>query len=741
MKYHNLHRILSALAVLCGLICNGSLAGVIPASRLSNWQASSYTGVPGGIPSRTRIVDVTKAPYTANNSGGADASVPIQNAVNAAVSGDVIYLPSGTYRFDSPVFIGYKNGVTVRGAGPGQTIIDFRSAWGSAFSIGGSRNYPWEYPQLAIQGSPRKGDTFLPISDTSIIRGQNLEGRICSLSLESDTALPVVSVAAFPRARSMKARVVAISASGVTIHPGLHFDLPANLSPRFGIASFQAEFTGIESLTVNATNSSTPNGLISMGDCYGCWFYNVETKKSPNYNFVIGDSVFCEMRKCRASDRKTAGTNGAGLLMGASGNCLIEDNIFDGISPSVEVNASCTGNAFAYNFMIGTEVSGVIGASINSNHGPHNSFNLYEGNVGARFQCDGYFGGASEDTLFRNWFHGTSENVQQYQVCVYLNRFTRNYNIVGNVLGRTAAGRNWKYSNGGPAWHTESGSSITMGTGSRTFTVPSGLSWNNISAVLAYSKSTPSKRMQGNVQSYSGTNLTVQITDIVGNGTASDWVIVGGCGFNYQEAFCLVVGLPNIGNGGFARIAQPSIGAWWAAWNGTPLKRRGQFSAATAYSSTASTQDVVDYNDGTYLQWIANNPAKHGLTTWETPATSSRDWTPISPSSYQELDADVANTLFIGANWNAQNNGISSYETSVSVSQLESSLIYSSKPAYFGNLTWPPINPSASPQSFEIIPAAYRYYRGTDVPGGSSSTGSTVLPPKPSDLLVTPGNP
>jgi hypothetical protein len=111
--------------------------------------------------------------------------------------------------------------------------------------------------------------------------------------------------------------------------------------------------------------------------------------------------------------------------------------------PDMEIDSS-SGNVFAYNFCDDKAVQGdLLGCSINSNHGGHGSYNLYEGNVAPRFQCDGYHGSASHDTVFRNWFHGTSTLTNQYWICVNLNRFTRCYNVVGNVLGRK--GHAWLY--------------------------------------------------------------------------------------------------------------------------------------------------------------------------------------------------------------------------------------------------------------------------------------------------------
>ena len=43
------------------------------------------------------------------------------------------------------------------------------------------------------------------------------------------------------------------------------------------------------------------------------------------------------------------------------------------------------------------------------------------------YQADGYFGGASEETLFRNWSRGN--------VTASLKRFSRNYNYLANLIG------------------------------------------------------------------------------------------------------------------------------------------------------------------------------------------------------------------------------------------------------------------------------------------------------------------
>src|SRR5205823_2784403 len=153
-----------------------------------------------------------------------------------------------------------------------------------------------------------------------------------------------------------------------------------------------------------------------------------------NYGFFLYDSARCEIRHCFADQRKVQGTNGAGLLCNTCSGCLVEDNIFYRFFPLMEINQGSSGNVFAYNFCYDSDVGGAMGAGIDSNHGPHNSYNLYEGNMGPTLQADGYFGSVSRDTVFRNWFHGTSPTIARGPT-ISLNRFTREYSLVGNVIG------------------------------------------------------------------------------------------------------------------------------------------------------------------------------------------------------------------------------------------------------------------------------------------------------------------
>ncbi len=84
--------------------------------------------IPADPPGET--VDVTQAPYYADNTGAADATSAIQAAINdiSTIGGGVVYLPAGTYRIRPPdgsdcALRIQRSGVVLRGAGPGRTFL------------------------------------------------------------------------------------------------------------------------------------------------------------------------------------------------------------------------------------------------------------------------------------------------------------------------------------------------------------------------------------------------------------------------------------------------------------------------------------------------------------------------------------------------------------------------------------------------------------------------------------------
>ena len=97
-------------------------------------QDFSYAGYHQGMDSipfvEDNILDVSKAPYNADNTGINDVTSIIQQAIDDAGNsgGGVVYLPTGTYRIKRPVSSDYTlrisgDRVVLRGAGPDSTFL------------------------------------------------------------------------------------------------------------------------------------------------------------------------------------------------------------------------------------------------------------------------------------------------------------------------------------------------------------------------------------------------------------------------------------------------------------------------------------------------------------------------------------------------------------------------------------------------------------------------------------------
>ena len=104
-------------------------------------------------------------------------------------------------------------------------------------------------------------------------------GQICQIALKNDRQLPVTGTTNWDYLRKQLTRIVARTATTVTISPGLLFDLPADLAPVLRPGGRYSEGVGIEDLTVDGTNSTMSRGLVLMSTSIGCWL--TVTKPPP----------------------------------------------------------------------------------------------------------------------------------------------------------------------------------------------------------------------------------------------------------------------------------------------------------------------------------------------------------------------------------------------------------------------------------------------------------------------------
>ena len=116
--------------------------------------------------------------------------------------------------------------------------------------------------------------------------------------------------------------------------------------------------------------------------------------------------------------------------------CRVEDSLAYRVGAAVVINGS-SANAVLNNYTLEIRRSNHtwLDQSMICNHGPQALMNLFEGNITARWQNDGYHGSSSHSVLFRNSFNGLRTGVSNPRRLVDLCRGSYYHSVVGNIVG------------------------------------------------------------------------------------------------------------------------------------------------------------------------------------------------------------------------------------------------------------------------------------------------------------------
>jgi hypothetical protein len=143
-------------------------------------------------------------------------------------------------------------------------------------------------------------------------------------------------------------------------------------------------------------------------------------------------------------------------------------------------------------------------------------------------------------------------------------------------------------------------------------------------------------------------------------------------------------------------------------------------------------------NNGFSLTWGPTTPPDY---TAQSANQLGGDSHGTGGNTLQELDLNVKSTMIRHGNYDYINHAIA-WEGTISDHTIPNSYFRTSKPAYFGNLAWPPFDPAYPPGAFNDsnlckIPAGYRFVHGTD-PQTSEPGNDDVFPTQPTLLQNYP---
>lgn len=418
--------------VLCVLLIAfpvvAQINDIIPAYRLTEWGISDYVGVRGG-PLTNRSVYTNYNPVS-----GTEISSDFQGVLNNCPSNETVKIGPGDFFVDAGINI--PNGITIKGSGAigvNRTLFNFRSG-GMTRANGNNSHLKYQGHRFSLP--VLAGTTNVTVGDG----GDFIVGDLALLSRANSTSQTESNLVMATAGQSntnnnngwiyhTTRRILNISGNVVTFNPPLEKDW-TNDSCIWPMP-LVSEFIGLEEFAVIGSNVVH---AIRFEGSRDCWVLNVKVTEAKNYSLSFNESINCYVSNNQLLDGKGTGSNGSHLLMDTCTGFLVENNVIVNAFPGIEMNSGCNRNVIAYNYLFNT--NGL--AEIYSNHGPHNTYNLFEGNIYNHHLSDGYAGSESEGTMFRNWIMAHEPATTQLSYTVGLKRFTRNYNVVGNIFGRGA---------------------------------------------------------------------------------------------------------------------------------------------------------------------------------------------------------------------------------------------------------------------------------------------------------------
>lgn len=442
-------------------------AEIIPANRITTWQ--DRVGVDGGIPNVTTIFTNLTAPATL---------AQINAAIAACPSNQVVQLGPGTYVLNPQnnpidgsthsIFFNGKSGVVLRGAGPSTVLRFVGSPYEANILVQGtSLSVIWDGPSGVVDWTNgyAAGTTSLMISSTN---GLTVGKQICLDQLNDNDDVNVAnswettgtgapgcgnstgcgdcSRACGNRAQQQFVTVQSISGNTITIWPPIQMpNWRASQLPQIWWINGLSEKCGIENMAIDGTGSSPYSAYganITFWNTRNCWVKDVRSTNNPvtpgsdSTHVHFQQSARGEVRHSYFYGTRAAASLSYGVLMNMASATRVEDNAFEAIYAPILISYGACGNVIAYNYFTNMFDNSTVMAACMWFHAGHATMNLMEGNHGNQIRGDYFHGSCGYNTMYRNtmigWEPGNNDNLS----AVNLTITNRNWNIVGNILGK-----------------------------------------------------------------------------------------------------------------------------------------------------------------------------------------------------------------------------------------------------------------------------------------------------------------
>ncbi|MCB9047559.1 MAG: T9SS type A sorting domain-containing protein [Chitinophagales bacterium] len=380
---------------LSGLAAIHCRAQTIPYNRLTNW---ANAGLADTVPDFSNKVNIM------NYGAYANGMIPDDTALARAIAAlnnqpGTVIIPAGTYLFRQPVNL-ERDSIVIRGEGSATRLL-FNLSWplNNMFNIRGTI----EPDTLKVQHSITKNDRSIVLSSVTGLHDGDYLYLFCN---DSDLVTS-------PWAYTTSGQILRIEKiNGDTVYVETPPRRSYKISSGIYILKMKpVRHVGLECMYIertDSTNARTNN--IDLFAAADCWISGIESNMTNYSHVAINYSTHVLVRGCYFHHAHSYGDKseayGANLEF-TSGDCLVENNIFEHLRHSMVVQAGANGNVISYNYSLDpywtqppspADAAGDIVC-----HGDYPYLNLFEGNVAQNIIVDDSHGiNGPFNTFFRN---------------------------------------------------------------------------------------------------------------------------------------------------------------------------------------------------------------------------------------------------------------------------------------------------------------------------------------------------
>ncbi len=391
----------------------------IPEWRLVNWSNAGINYPIGNNLSEVNIMDFGAIA----NDGIADDEAFAQALLSFAGEYGKINIPAGEFLFNQTINL--PSGITIYGAGYGSTILKFNLGGVSDLIVfNGTISTELFNVTKAV-----KGDDYIILE--SELHGYEVDDL---LRLSMDGANYMFSDWAMS-CMAQIIRVKSISSDTIFFESGLRHSFPVDQNPLVKKINPVKDIliAGLKIERLDASVGQTSN--ISMNYAYNCHIRAIESYNCNFAHISISNSTNITVSGCYIHHAFAYGGGGQGYgteISASSGECLVENNIFEHLRHSILMQSGANGNVGSYNYSFDAywteDYLPAASAGDLVLHGNYAYCNLFEGNIAQNgIIDDSHDINGPFNTYFRN-------RLEKYGMVMNFNPPTDSSNFVGNEI-------------------------------------------------------------------------------------------------------------------------------------------------------------------------------------------------------------------------------------------------------------------------------------------------------------------